>query len=122
MAKLPKWVTYGKIFHKVRSHAGPLCGNFKMGDDTTGDWKKTSCAKCLEWREKHQYDRQKRYAKREADKVDLDGKTKLLEPLDPHDERRSIQAKKARSSRTRIASGAEGAPDVSELKPDDEVV
>lgn len=64
---LPKWVTFGRIFHKTRQHSGPMCGAFKIEDRFTGQWSKTSCSKCLEWREKHKYDRQKKWRQRKLD-------------------------------------------------------
>lgn len=69
--KLPNWVTFGKTYHKTRGQQGPMCGKLKPGDQTTGSWAKTNCQGCLDWRELHKNDRQKRYQKRKA--ADADG-------------------------------------------------
>ncbi len=35
------------VAHKTIKFSGPLCGDFKDGDTTTGVWPKTDCPACL---------------------------------------------------------------------------
>ena len=64
----PSWVTFGRKFHKTLKFSGPICGNMDLGEDeTTGQWAKVNCQACLDWRESHKYDRQKRWQAKQSD-------------------------------------------------------
>jgi len=49
---------------------GVLCGSFEMLDSTTGVWDKVTCWKCIDHREKHKNDRQKKCLRRKAERAE----------------------------------------------------
>lgn len=35
-----------RFTHKISAQRGPRCGRFKIGDGTSGSWKKVDCPQC----------------------------------------------------------------------------